>query len=702
MDKENKVKVVDKATSSTSETLQQDKLGQLIQLNESQSKRLKKFLKKNLDAWEADTADLHDNLVSDNDLVENVIEDTGWPYEGAPNIHLPVTSIYMKIYKSVEKRSILGAGNIWTTRLEPNIYGTPLEQIAPHVSEMMNYKALNEWNIAEKLEDVFAPTNRDGLGILKVPYVEETETQRDILLFESVDEFLAKFPTAEDAGMEQKEYEAILQKIKNEGGPDTPIEVPIEFEKVVYSGPKAKVVELIDFVTFPANCQDLSAEHCKGYGELFTLRKGAIKAKGKTGTWDKEAVKRVVNARSKPEQNDLRKAQDEIEGLGITEMDGTRFLEITIRFDLDKDGKERKLLVTYAPEEEEIMACMDYPYRVDFYALFRIGKRTNRLIGESIPAQARDLNELMDRQITQRVLSREISTVPSFKGKKSAKGDFDPEAQENRWRPGVIFWLEDPEAFDQFKIQPTDLGESMQEEKNAMSMLDLSLGSSASLMSGQASVSDPSAPGNKTAMMLSQSNMRMDDPLSTLRSGVDQLGDICLSHLYQFGPPVISFVADQAEGQTQKTLQKKFLRSGFKMAMAGMTVVDNPDAEMARWLGLGAQLMKLEPTFAANPEARTTLWGMALSAGRVPNRDKLLPSPQVLKQQQMEMIIEAQKALDMQNAVQGAVAEKERVDQRFKDVREGLARRALVEKVVEQAAGKNEMNGENGNAPTNQ
>ena len=108
MDKENKVKVVDKATSSTSETLQQDKLGQLIQLNESQSKRLKKFLKKNLDAWEADTADLHDNLVSDNDLVENVIEDTGWPYEGAPNIHLPVTSIYMKIYKSVEKRSILG------------------------------------------------------------------------------------------------------------------------------------------------------------------------------------------------------------------------------------------------------------------------------------------------------------------------------------------------------------------------------------------------------------------------------------------------------------------------------------------------------------------------------------------------------------------------------------------------------------------
>ncbi len=699
MAKEKKVQVVDEPTSSTPDTLAQDKLGKLIHLNDGQTKRLKKFLKKNLDAWEADTADLHDNLVADNDLVENVVEDNGWPYEGAPNIHLPVTSIYMKIYKSVQKRSILGAGNIWTTKMSPDAYGTPLEQIAPQVADMMNYKAQNEWNIAEKLEDVFSPTNRDGLGVLKVPFVEETETKRDILLFESVDEFTARFPTAEDAGMGKGEYDKVIQKIQADGGPDTPVEVPIEFEAVTYSGPKAKVVELIDFVTFPANCQDLSAEHCKGYGELFTLRKGAIKAKGRSGAWDNDAVKRILNSKSKSSQNSLKTSQDEIEGLGRTETDGTKFLEVTVRFDLDKDGKERKLLVTYAPEEEEIVSCMDYPYRTDFYALFRISKRTNRLIGESIPVKSRDLNELMDRQITQRVLSREISTVPSFKGKKSAKGDFDPEASENRWRPGVIFWLEDPEAFDQFKIQPTDLGESMQEEKNAMSMLDLSLGSSASLMSGQASMSDPSAPGNKTAMMLGQSNMRMDDPLSTLRDGVDQLGDICLSHLYQFGPPVISYVADQAEGQKVRSLQKKYLRSGLKMRMAGMTVVDNPDAEMARWLGLGAQLMQLEPTFAQNPEARTTLWGMALSAGRVPNRDKLLPSPQVLKQQQMQMMMQAQQQLQVQSAVQGAVQEKQRVDQRFKDVREGLARRALVEKVAEMAG---DQQGEDGNAPADQ
>lgn len=682
------------AETATPDVLYRERLGKLLDLTSDQARRLKKFLKKNLGAWEDDTADLHDNLVADNDLVENVIEDTGYPYEGAPNIHVPVTSIYMKIYKSVQKRSILGAQSLWHAQIEPDAYGTPLQELAPAVAEALNYKATSEWNIAEAIEDVFHPTNRDGLGILKVPYVEETETQRDVLIFESVDEFVSKFPTQDDANMEAESYAKTIETLKT-ATPESPVEIPVEFEKVVYSGPKAKVVELVDFVTFPANAKDLSAESCKGYGELFTLRKGAVKAKGKSGAWYEDAVKKVCKARSATEPNNLKKAQDEIEGLGQSDKDDIRFLEITVRFQLEKDGPEQKLLVTYAPEHEELMAVMEYPYRVDFYTLFRIEKRTNRLIGNSIPNQARDLNELIDKQMTQRVLSREIATVPSFKAKKSSKTDFDPEAPENRWRPGVIFWLEDPDAFDQFKVQPTDLGESMQEEKNAMGMLDLLLGSSASLLSGQASPSDPSAPGNKTAMMINQSNLRMDDPLSTIRAGVDKLGDICLSHLYQFGPPIISYIGQGDRGQEVRSLQKKYLRSGIRMAMAGVNVVDNPDSEMARWLALYAQLVN-EPVIAQNAEARVELIRMALQAGRVPNRDKIIPSPAQLKEQQIAMMAEAQKRVAIEATVQQAAQAQEKEKKRFQDVREGLARRALMTKVVAQAAG------ESGNASADQ
>lgn len=669
----------------TPDVLYRERLGKLIDLSDDAKRRLKKFLKKNLGKWEEDTADRRANLVADNDLVENVVEDTGWPYEGAPNIHMPITSVYMKIFKSVQKRSILGSGELWHAKLAPEAFGTPVEAIAPDIAEMMNYKAAHEWNIMEAVEDVFHPTNRDGLGILKTPFVETVEKQRDILIFTDIAEFAAQFPTAEAAGMDPEEYEKTLVSMRG-ASPESPVEIPVEFEKVVYSGPKSKVVELVDFVTFPANCRSLSHEDCRGYGELFMLRKGAVREKARSKAWDEEAVKRVLKSRAKSEDNELRKSQDEIEGLASGTNDEYRFLEIVVWFPLEKDGEEQKLLVTYSKDHDELMAVMEYPYRVDFYSLFRIEKRTNRLVGNSIPSQTRDINALIDKQITQRVLSREITTIPSFKGRKTAKGDFDPEAEENRWRPGVIFWLDDPDAFDQFKVQPTDLGESMQEEKNAMATLDLLLGSSASLLSGQASTSDPGAPGNKTAMMINQSNLRMDDPITTIRDGIDHLGEVCLSHLYQFGPPEIAYVTDAQGPTTVKTLHKKLLRSGIRMTMAGVNVVDNPQAEMQRWFGVYGQMVQ-EPLVAQNPEARLEILGLALRSGRVPNRQKILPTLEQVREQQVAIQMEAQKRLLLEAAVAKVKAKTEQVKGRFDAVDEDLKRRKIAERAVEAVAG---------------
>lgn len=170
-------------------------------------------------------------------------------------------------------------------------------------------------------------------------------------------------------------------------------------------------------------------------------------------------------------------------------------------------------------------------------------------------------------------------------------------------------------------------------------------------------------------------------------------------HLYQFGPPVISYVADR--GRPKGSVSSKEIPSVRPQDADGWNDGGGQsgcgDGQMARsWRSVDEVGANIRPK---SFKARTTLWGMALSAGRVPNRDKLLPSPQVLKQQQMKMMMEAQKQLAVQSAVEGAVQEKERVAQRFKDVREGLSRRALAEKMVNMAGG---QQGEDGNAPTDQ
>lgn len=93
-------------------------------------------------------------------------------------------------------------------------------------------------------------------------------------------------------------------------------------------------------MTFPANCQDLSAENCKGYGELFTLRRGRSRPR-KSGAWYTDAVKKILKAKTTAEKNALRTAQDEIEGLGSSDTDDYRFAELTVRFCLDKNGEEK-------------------------------------------------------------------------------------------------------------------------------------------------------------------------------------------------------------------------------------------------------------------------------------------------------------------------------------------------------------------------
>ncbi|RTL20757.1 MAG: hypothetical protein EKK55_17380 [Rhodocyclaceae bacterium] len=654
-----------------------EKLGSLLDLSLDQDKRLRNFLKKNIEQWKKDTADLHDMLREDNDLVEGVVEDTGWPYEGAPNMHVPIPEIYMGIYTSVEKRSILGGDVIW--------YATTDDEMTPddliRVEAMINKKARDEWNLEEALEDVFWATNRDGLGVVQVPYVEEYEEVSDIKIYTNPAQFVAEFPNAASAGVTDQEYKKYLAAA-NTASEINPLEVPITYEKQVYAGPKAEVIELVDFVTFPAVVRDIDSRECRGYGKRFTRRKAIIKEYGRDGAWYREAVEKLLKKKSYSTVNDFKRSKDEIVGLQRSEnADGYEFYGITVRFALDQDGKEKKYMVTYSLDCDLLLEVREYPYLIDYFATFRIERRPNQLIGKSVPSKVRDLSWEIDTQHNQRILSRQISTVPSFKGKKSAKTDFDPSAEENRWRPGVIFWLEDPEAFDQFKVQPVDLGESMSEEKNDMGLLDLYLGAAASLLSGSVAPGDPNAPGNKTQIMIGQSNLRMEEPLRELRKGVEKVGQIALSHMYQFGPVMIDF-AQEADGVvTQNTVHKRLLRSA-KLRMKGVTVADNPGAEMQRVFALYGQLMA-EPLFQQNPQARIALLKEALQKGRVPNRDKVLPTPEAVQQQQVAIQVEAMKQMEAEKAAAAQAAAAEALKQRIAQAKQEIQ----VKKLAKERAG---------------
>lgn len=673
-------------------------MGKLIELTNPQRTRLKKWLKDRLSEWESDTSDLARRLTDDNELVEGLIPETNWPWPGAPSIHVPITEMYMEVFKSVEKRSILGADVIWYP--ETNEQGEILEMLTD-IGDALNYFARNEWNCAEALSKVFWTTNRDGLGIIQATWAEESEPADELIVCRNEQDFLEEFPDGESVGLTPEEWEQARAYVAQNASDEFPIEIPITLDRVTYHGVKCEIVELINFVRIPTDIEHIKDAKCRGYGKRFWLRSESLREKAREEVYYQKAVQDLVAKRSRGTQvNTFRLSQQYIDGISDSNKDNFEVFELVVKGRLDgtkvldkaeenapaPTSREGKYLVTYSKEHDELLQVTKYFYRVDFYALFRIGDRPGRLQGPSIPTKTRDINDEIDSQHNIRITSRMIGTVPTFKALKSIKNEFDPAAEENTFKPGRTFWLSDMNAFDQFKVQPTDLGESMAEEKNDMNMLDLLLGSPVALFSGQTPTGDPSAPGNKTGMLIAQGNLRMDDPLDELRKGVEELGDICLSHLFQFGPNVVRFPREvESDGQLTKeevVFHRRYLRAPIKMKMRGVTVAQNPDAEMSKQFQLHQVLSTSSPAYAQNPVAQNEVLREALRMGRVPNRQKILPTIEQIQQQQVAV----QKAAMEQMLAERAAAMKQQQAEALK-ARLGEARQMIqTKKTAEQLA----------------
>lgn len=671
-------------------------LGELIKLTTEQEARLKKFLKENIKNWLDDTSDLHRRLQDDNDLVEGIIMETDFPWVGCSNVHIPVTEIYMDGYRSIIKRSILGAGLIWVAESDDENL-----ELAANAEEMLNFKARNEWNVEHCIDGVIWTTCRDGLGIIQCTWAEEYEKIHDIILLANEEDFMAELPTPQDSGMSEEEWFALLGMVKQQASDEFPIEVPVTVEKVTYRGCKGEIVDAVDFVTFPASTMDIKSPACRGYGKNFNYHIEVIRQKSEEGVFYKDAATTVIESNKQAAPNSYVQAKDEIMGISrANNKDERNLYELVVKGRLDDNSEPGKYLVTYSYDSDELLGCMDYIYRTDFYSLFRIDERPNQLFGKNIPAKTRDINDLIDTSINSEINTRTISTVPIFKAQKDLKDELDPELQANKIRPGMILWLSNFDAVDQFKIQPTDLGENAQLQERSMRILDMHMGMPASLFAGGVPAGDPQAPGNKTTALINQGNLRMEDPISCFRYGIEELGNICLSHVYQFDSSIIDFKSqDESQGQmVKKTIQKKLLRKGIHLKMNGVTVLDNPDFEMQKHFQLLQQLETLVPTFAQNPALSAEVARDAMRKGRISGRDRYLPSDEELQAQQVEIQKQAMGQMVAEKAAADQKAKEDMVKANLAKIQQGMQIRSTANKVAEEKLG---LNGDQPSEPAN-
>lgn len=642
-----------------------DGMGQLSELSDFQMKQIKKKLKDEITQWKSDTADLMNRLQDFNDLVEasSIDEGTDWPWEDASNVHVDIVGVYMDVYHSIERRSILGPEQYWVAEIDPEY--DQLSESIQDIEACLNYKARSEWNVEEGITDALYCVNRDGIVGVKVPMVVQYEDIKDVLYIGSREEFLEDLPDPETAGMSPEDFEAALQ-MADQATEDDPLEIPVNINKCTYRGPKLYVIERANLVTFPANTPDLGVENCRGYGDRYTLRAGEIKKKLNEKEWDEVETRKLLNGIKKTgAKNTYNESKDRIVGISSGDNKNTGELyEIVYRWPT-KNG-EKKMMFIYSFDHDALPYHTDYWYRVDIMTLLRISKRPNQLDGKGIPERLAPLNAKIDRSMNQRVNSRDIANVPSFVAHPDLKKDFDTGRQENRFYPGVIFWNSYPEKFQQFKVQPVDHGDSIVEDQNDMRTASLIMGVDAFLFSGRPSPEDPGAPAKKAEILVNQGNLRMEDPLAELRFGIEQIGQICLSHLYQFGPSSIEYYIDSPGKKEKRTIYKRLLRQGVKLKMHGLTVINNPETEFRKWMAY-RELAMTEP-MVANVESRRVEWlRKVYKNGRVSGIDTLLPTAEEMKQieaekyqmaiAEKEMEGEVQQLRQAQSEVQGKIQE---------------------------------------------
>jgi len=211
--------------------------------------------------------------------------------------------------------------------------------------------------------------------------------------------------------------------------------------------------------------------------------------------------------------------------------------------------------------------------------------------------------------------------------------------------PGKTFFLDNPQDVEQFQVQVSSaLAVLAGLEQSATRHAELSSGATQNL-SGLESSADPQAPGNKTAILVQQSLIRVGKYLATYGASLSELAYQAEQLYYQFSPKGRIFRAMGEKGVPAfPTISRQELRLRADYYPHGSTAALNPDQEKRDTIEALGLLLK-NPDIMQAPLKRWAAFETALDvmgSGWEKKKHLLLPSSEEMKilRQQEEMRIQ--------------------------------------------------------------
>lgn len=555
------------------------------------------------------------------------------------NLFVPITEIHLNNLHASARQTMLKADQLAYVK-QIGFEGTA--DGAAKAEKFLNYKCSMEIPVADRFNQCSWASFRDGTVIAQTQWVHKKEKISRIVDFKDPREFIARFPDADAAGLSQTQYVRVLDKL-NSGKPAALV---ITKEETTYRGPSITAIQLSDFIMAPMT--SAKTDMARLVGKRFEMMESDLKAA--EDQWGWQNIDRVIT-RATAGLDDLSTSlKDSIEGIYRKQMEHGAFVlaDGIHRYDLDGDGIAERYLFVFHPLTKALVDYLYYPYTHgrDCLVPVRIKKRPGRFLGRGICQMLDDVNSEVNTQHNQRIDSRTISTVPTFKALNTAKGTlgFDPSRPQNMFHPGGMIWLTNMTDVEQFKIQQTDMGETLQEESTLFSLADQLTGSS-QLRSGKETKADPRAPAAKVNMLLNQSNIRMDDYFEEMAgSAIDNEGfnavlTQILEMYHQFHDPDLDAIPEMTDAQTAKVgpdgkpiklqVERKDLevRGKLKVMLAKTSSAMNPDVMFLKFMQIFS-LIKDDPISGGTPKGHLALIKNLLAYARAENPEQYLPTQQ--------------------------------------------------------------------------
>jgi hypothetical protein len=600
-----------------------------LNLGEKKLKRLTTIVKQNYKSWDEAYGGVRADLKDLNKLLEGNQDPTDFPFgaESSSQIDLRLPAEKFRSLRANFRRAVFGNPQLIVAKPMPGAQFSGADR--NRLEAAVNWTIFETSNLGDALKDTDLPCFRDGTGLVYGEFVREVESGVDCMVYEDATTFQGDYPDASSAGCSDTQYQEIMNRLLDPNGGEVRVEYDIDF--VSKNGPQYSLFPLINFIHFPffPDCvRDLNI-----YGYTFKEGRNKFLEKRKRGYYY-DNVDDVSDKFSTSTYDDEWDAErDKVEGLNSDYKDAYKFANLIVKADLDNDYRPEVYKVIYWPEKELVIRVERYRIRRNIPCIvpFKFIGRDGRLTGVSLLKDGKDLfgeiNALHRHRSNRRRLTDSV-TMLAPESMKDVLGD------HYQFTPGGAIYVKDDlfikgEVPRQFVLQNMSQGEDSRDEGMTIRFLEGLMGPSMG-MSGQEDPSDPSAPGNKTMLLLQQANYRVADYIDEWKRSIPAMVALHTALLYQNSKSKMSF--RNLFGDEESIDSSLLVSDMVKWALFANGVSISPESEAAKIIRLAQSAMQFGGVpFKIDPRNIVNMWNDYVTATRIPGYERYiirLPEPQ--------------------------------------------------------------------------